>query len=184
MVQAFSLPMGVIVARERSSDPWQTYRWRPVSVFLDEAGQDTTGRSAWREVERGRGYVHYHAATLPLLLKGKETVAYRVNLANGVPSVYVVMRENAADGGLPVSIQQLTVSPFEIQGYAEAGVETVERVPMPEPLVRILNAFVDGSGAKPPCASNGTPAATSGAPGGPLLRAPWPLRLAGSKFVV
>lgn len=176
MSQLFSLPIGVIVSRERSAHPWQAYRWRPVSVFLDEATSPP-----WREVERGRGYVHYHAATLPLVLKSKEKVAYRVNLANGVPSVYVVLRENSADGGMPVSVAHLTVSPFEIQAYAEGGLEIVDRVPMPDPLVRILNAFVDDTSSKPPCAATGAVPSGASVKGGPL-RASWPPRSAGFKF--
>lgn len=144
MTNALSVPVGVIVARERSANPWQDYRWRPVRVFID-AGETT----CWREVERGRGYVHYHAATLPLVLKGEQKVAYRVNLANGIPSVYVVLRESGGQGaGLPVSVEHITVSPFEIQAFGDQDSNIVDRVPMPEPLTKLIQSFVDdGVGA-------------------------------------
>lgn len=139
MSHALSVPIGVVVARERSANPWQEYRWRPVRVFID-----TAEFRSWREVERGRGYVHYHAATMPLVLKSKEKVAYRINLTNGVPSVYVVLRENTAAGGaMPIAVAHLTVSPFEIQAYSDQGSDIVDRVPMPEPLVQQLQSFVE-----------------------------------------
>ena len=34
MGSALFIPVGIVVARERISHPWQTYRWRPVGVFL------------------------------------------------------------------------------------------------------------------------------------------------------
>lgn len=140
---AISLPIGVIVARERSSDPWQEYRWRPVRVFMN--APDSAG---WKEVERGRDIVHYHAATLPLVLTDREKIAYRVNLANGVPSVYVTLRETIKSGSaIPVGVEHITASPFEIQAVGqdfEVGLtDFVERVPMPDDLVHVLQAFVD-----------------------------------------
>lgn len=161
---AISVPMGVIVARERSSDPWQEFRWRPVGVILNAA----EGVS-WKEVERGRDFVRYHAATLPLVLTDREKIAYRVNLANGVPSIYVVLRENTVAGSaMPVAIAHITASPFEIQAVGQDfdnGVtDFVERVPMPDELVHVLQSFVDdkvhapqtqssANGALPPAAT-------------------------------
>lgn len=143
MCIAISLPIGVIVARERSSDLWQEYRWRPVRVFMN-APESVN----WKEVERGRDIVHYHAATLPLVLTGREKIAYQVNLANGVPSVYVTLRETThAGSAIPVGVAHITASPFEIQSVGqdfEVGVtDFVERVPMPDELVHVLQSFVD-----------------------------------------
>lgn len=147
---AISVPIGVIVARERSSDPWHDFRWRTVSIIMDPPAS-----APWREVERGRDYTRYHAATMPLVLTPKEKIAYRVNLANGVPSVYVVLREDTSAGAtMPVSVAHLTASPFEIQAFGqdfEGGVsDIVERVPMPEPLVQLLQSFVDDKIAAAP----------------------------------
>lgn len=150
---AISLPIGVIVARERSSDLWQEFRWRPVRVFMN-----APEAVSWREVERGRDVVHYHAATLPLVLSEREKIAYRVNLANGVPSVYVTLRETIKSGkpssAMPVGVAHITASPFEIQAVGQdfdAGVtDFVERVPMPEELVQVLQSFVNDS--RPPLA--------------------------------
>ena len=139
MTSAISIPIGVIIARERSANPWQDFHWRPVRVEMN-----APERGAWREIERGRDFIHYHAATLPLVLNVKEKVGYRINLANGVPSVYVVLNEPAGSNGrMPISVARLTVSPFEIQGFGGQGTEIVERVPMPEPLVQLLHSFVE-----------------------------------------
>ncbi len=143
MSNAITLPIGVIVARERSSDPWQEYRWRPVSIIMNAAEG-----VIWKEVERARDIVRYHAATLPLVLTDRDKIAYRVNLANGVPSLYVVLRENTASGAaMPVAVAHITASPFEIQSVGqdfEAGItDFVERVPLPDELVQVLQSFVD-----------------------------------------
>lgn len=168
MSVAMSVPIGVIVARERSSDPWHEYRWRPVSIFMDPP-EDVS----WREVERGRGVIHYHAATMPLMLNNREKIAYRVNLANGVPSVYVVLREaTGVAGAMPVSVAHVTASPFEIQAYGDSGTDSVNRVPMPDPLVQLLRAFVDGE-ASPQLPGRAPPGSTSSPPVGSARSSLW-----------
>ena len=181
---AISLPIGVIVARERSSDPWQEFRWRPVGIIMN-----ASEGVAWKEVDRGRDFVRYHATTLPLVLTDREKIAYRVNLANGVPSLYVVLRENTVSGSaMPVEVAHITASPFEIQSVGqdfEAGIsDFVERVPMPDELVHILQSFVDDTvavaKAGQPCASG-----TLVAPVGPAKRnrsLPWFGDVARMKF--
>lgn len=180
---AISVPMGVIVARERSSDPWQEFRWRPVGVILNAADGVT-----WKEVARGRDFVRYHAATLPLVLTDREKIAYRVNLANGVPSVYVVLRENTAAGSaMPVVVSHITASPFEIQAVGqdfENGVtDFVERVPMPDELVDVLQLFVDGKMPTSQMQPSGSGASAPAAPSSKLQRSlPWVGDFARMKF--
>jgi hypothetical protein len=138
MSPSITLPVGVVVAQEKIDHPWQEYRWRPVSVFLN-APEVTE----WRELWRGDGFVHYHAATLPLELHRKETSAYRANLATGEPAVYVVLRDDpGSSSNWPVSVHLVTASPFEAQAYGESGLEIIELVPMPEPLVELVEEFI------------------------------------------
>jgi hypothetical protein len=133
--RALSLPLGVVVARDRIDHPWQTYSWRPISVFLN-----APEISAWRELRRDGASVHYHAATLPLTLHPKETIGYVANLSGQRPLIYVVLREPAAGG--PVAVALVTASPFEAEVYGQSGEETVGGVPMPARLAALLEAFV------------------------------------------
>lgn len=133
------IPVGVVIARERISHPWQSHRWRPVSVFLDAPEID-----GWRELQRDSNSIVYHAATLNLELHRKETTAYRVNLANGEPSVYVVLREDPdSEDDWPVEVHLVTASPFEAQSHGDVGLDTVEGVPMPPRLVEMLRQFIE-----------------------------------------
>jgi len=138
MSHVVTIPLGVIVAREKIDHPWQDFRWRPVSVFLDAPPIDR-----WRELRRGAGFVHYHAATLPLELHRKETTAYQVNLANGLPSVYVVLCDGDGTEGEPMRVHLVTASPFEAQAYDTSGFEIVERVTMPDRLVTLVRCFIE-----------------------------------------
>lgn len=139
MASALSIPVGVVVARERIAHPWQSHRWRPVSVFLG-----APGISEWRELRRDDNSVLYHAATLNLELFRKETTAYRVNLANGEPTVYVVLREDPeSDSDWPVEVHLVTASPFEAQSHGDVGLDNVEGVPMPVELVELVRAFIE-----------------------------------------
>lgn len=138
MAASFSVPLGVVVAREKVDHPWQDYAWRPLDVFLGAPPIDE-----WRELRRGPGFVHYHAATLTLELWRRETAAYQANMANGTPSVYVVLREDDEDPSFEgVEVVLVTASPFEAQAYGEAGADIIEPVAMPEPLVQVLEAFI------------------------------------------
>jgi hypothetical protein len=138
MGSSITVPVGVVVSREKTGHPWQEYRWRPVSVFLNAPEV-----AEWRELRRGDDFVHYHAATLPLELHRKETSAYRANFATGEPAVYVVLREDpGTSSSWPVTVHLVTASPLEAQAYGESGLEMIELVPMPEPLVELVEAFI------------------------------------------
>jgi hypothetical protein len=135
---SFSVPVGVVIAHERIGDPWREYGWRPVSVFLH--APDIT---EWRELRRGPDFTHYHAATLPLELHHKETPAYKLNLEDEAPSVYIVLREDPQSSApTPVTVQLVTASPYEAQAYGEAETDSIGRVPMPDALIEELRAFV------------------------------------------
>jgi hypothetical protein len=134
------IPLGVVIARERIDHPWQTFCWRPVSVFLN-----APEIAAWRELRRDGASVHYHAATLVLTLHPKETIGYVANLAGERPLVYVVLREPPSGGPVavaPVAVALVTASPYEAEVYGQSGEETVGGVAMPGRLAELLEAFV------------------------------------------
>lgn len=132
------IPLGVVVARERIDHPWQEYRWRAVGVFLD-----APEKANWRSLVHESGTTHFHAATVQLILHRKETMSYRVNLANGEPSLYVVLREDTdGDAARPISVHAVTASPFEAQAHGDLAFDMVDRVAMPERLVALIEAFI------------------------------------------
>lgn len=134
------LSVGIVVSREAVDHPWDGINWRPVGVLLG-----APAKAVWREVARGRDYAHYHAATVPLTLDPRCAMNYRVNLANGVPSVYVVVRQRPGAGAdVPIDITRASVSPFEIDAQRLDASEHIERVPMPPELVDIVQRFIDG----------------------------------------
>ncbi len=136
MDRVLSIPLGVVIARERIDHPWQEYAWRPVSVFL---GAPEVGE--WRELRRDATSVQYHAATLPLELHPKDTLGYQANLAEETPSVYAVLREGGA-GDAAVHVALITASAHEAEAYGHGNEEIVGAVAMPEPLVELVAAFV------------------------------------------
>jgi hypothetical protein len=137
MQAGLEIPLGVVIAHEKVDHPWQEYAWRPVGVFLN--AQPVT---EWRELRRGPGFVHFHAATLPLELHRKETLGYKANLAEPSPAIYVVLREKADGGPQPVAVHLVTASPHEAEAYTISGEEIIGTVAMPEPLRELIEAFI------------------------------------------
>ena len=138
MDHIISVPLGVVVARERVDSPWQEFAWRPLSVFTAAAPI-----TRWRKLQEGPGFEHYHIATLDLELHRKETTGYAVNLVNGEPSIYVVLREGSANGGTElIHAHLVTASPFDVQAYGHNGDEIIGRVAMPETIADLVRAFV------------------------------------------
>lgn len=132
--------LGVVIERREIDNPWQQYSWRPVAVIPGAPAID--GRKTLRE---GDGWVHYHAATLPLELFRGETEAYKVNLSGHPPSIYVVLRDDEdadaeADSYTPFCV---TASPYEAQDYLDSGEELVEGVPMEPGMIAWVQGFID-----------------------------------------
>jgi len=138
MERMISMPLGVVTERREIDNPWQQYSWRPVAIIPGAPAVE--GRKVLRE---GEGWVHFHAATLPLELHRRETEAYKVNLAGERPSVYVILREDEdSDDGdyFPFCV---TASPYEAQDYLDSGEELVEGVPMDDGLIAWIQGFID-----------------------------------------
>lgn len=131
------MPLGVVVERREIDNPWQDHVWRPVSVIAG-AGEI----AEWREIGAGTGWVRFHAATLPLDLHRRETEAYRTNLSNNPPLIYVVLTE-PEDDERDVEPFLVTASPFEAQDYLDSGEDVVEGVPMPDGVIAWVQDFID-----------------------------------------
>lgn len=133
-----TLPVGIVAERRKIDHPWQDYRWLPVAV-IPGAGQS----SEWVRIASGDGWDQHHIATLDLELFRKETEAYRVNLSNERPSVYVVLRLAEEPDDPEVSAVFATASPYEAQDYLDTGEDIVEAVPMPEAMIAWVQKFID-----------------------------------------
>ena len=131
-----SLPLGVVLRKSPGVTRWAKWVWRAVAVLPG------AGPANWRELRRDGDAVEYHAATVPLELYRTDTEAYLTELSTKVPSIYVVMRENAeVESGLEVVLA--TASPFDGQDYADNGEDIVELVPMPPALMALVREWVD-----------------------------------------
>lgn len=139
MTATLTVPLGVVVVREAGDNPWEGLRWRTVRVLMDPA--DTAGLRKYAGAASARDF---HLATHQLLLERSEATSYQINLANGEPSVYVVLRHDPlASWSAPALVRSVTVSPFVARRNDPAH-ERVDRVAMPARLVSLLEGFVAG----------------------------------------
>lgn len=130
------IALGVIVERRRSTSPWQDHAWLPTGVVPGGAALEP-----WTVMRETPDVAQFFAGAYEVELNPRETGNYQVNLAAEQPAVYVVLR---FDEGAPLGIRVhlVTVSPAEAQGYLESGADIVERVPMPQDLIRMLGAYM------------------------------------------
>ncbi len=132
-----SMPLGVVLERRETDHPWEPVAWTAVAVIANAPAPD-----GWREVERGAGWVRYHAATLALDIHRKDTEGYKYNLGNTPPRVYLVLRydDDAEHGIVPFLA---TACPYEAQAYLDGDEDLVESVTMPEIVAQWLGEFVE-----------------------------------------
>lgn len=128
------MPVGVVVRKTPGVTRWARWSWRAVALLPG------AGPADWRELRREGEAVEYHAATLPLTLWADEAQAYMVNLSDGQPSIYLVLR-NELQGDTPLNAVLITASPYEAQDYADTGEEIVEKIPMTEGLIAWVRDF-------------------------------------------
>jgi hypothetical protein len=144
MSRTLTVPIGVVVARESVEHCWPDSRWRAVDLLLDPPTEPD-----WLASRATPQFARHHAATLPLRLHAKDVTSYRVNLSNGVPSVYIVMGDQGVHAGSPFNVRCISASSFEVQGLARTGFDVIERLAMPEALVRIVSRFIDEATSAP-----------------------------------
>jgi len=137
-----SVPLGVVIERRRVEHPWKDHDWRPVAVIPGAPAMDPAG--AWTLLREGDGWAQFHAGTLPLALYRSDTEAYRVNLSQEPPRVFVLLRASP-DGaaGHEYVPFLVTADPFEAQNYLNSGEEIVEPVAMPVEVLALVRDFVE-----------------------------------------
>jgi hypothetical protein len=130
-----TIPVGVIVERSKSANPWADFYWRAVSVL---AGQPDT--PAWTKLSGDGERTTFYAGTATVELYRTETGFYRDNLLSGAPGLWVALR--AVDGDPPFTVSVVTADPAEGESLTETATDLVEQVPMPEAIQRVVAAFV------------------------------------------
>lgn len=128
------MPLGIVIRRMPGVTRWAKWHWRAVAVLPGARPAE------WAELRRDGETVEYHAATKALTLWATDTEAYLTNLADNVPSIYVVLREST-DRNKPLEVLLVTASPYEGQDYADNGEDIVEKVAMPDGLAAWVRRF-------------------------------------------
>ena len=126
-----TIPLGIVIRKSPGVTRWAAWSWKAVAVLPG------AGSANWSELRREGDVVEYHAATCPLELHHTQTEAYLTGLADSVPAIYVVMR----DDGHGLEALLATASPYEAQDYQDSGEELVEKVPMHEGLIAWIRDF-------------------------------------------
>lgn len=133
-----TMPIGVVLERRPGVTRWAKYVWRAVAVLPGAKPAD------FRTLRDADGVAEFHAATLPLTLYRSDVEGYRVSLAMTPPSVFVVLRLDAATRH-GIDVHKVTASSYEAQDHCDSGEEIVEPVPMPEGLAAWVSAFCDAN---------------------------------------
>jgi hypothetical protein len=130
-----TIPVGVIVERSKSANPWAEFYWRAVNVL---PGQPET--NSWTKLSDDGERATFYAGSAEIELHRTETGFYRDNLQSGAPGLWVALR--AADSGPPFTVFMVTADPAEGESFTESATDLVEQVPMPLPIQQVVAAFV------------------------------------------
>ncbi|AWK86751.1 DUF3305 domain-containing protein [Azospirillum thermophilum] len=132
-----TLSLGIVVERRRSASPWADWVWRPVSVIPGAPPVD----GGPRILLEGDGWLHLHAATLPLELYRTDTEGYRLNLSQEPPRLWIVLRpDESGEAMVPFFV---TASAHEGEAYQVSGAESVDTVPMPPEVIALVRDFTE-----------------------------------------
>lgn len=130
------LPVGIVVERRVTGNPWQPESWRTVDVVPGGAAGEN-----WRTVATGEGWERFFAGGLTIELFPGETAGYRETLSSRQPVVFVVLRKGEGERGVRPLLA--TVCPYEAQCYLDSGEEIVDGVPMAPPILAWVGAYVE-----------------------------------------
>lgn len=129
------ITVGVVVERRKAASQWIDFVWQPVFVLPGQPEAEP-----WTVLAQEDGRTTFYAGTTTIELHPSETTNYRDNLASGRPSVWVALRPTEATP--PYQLFAATVDPAEGEAFTEAGADLIEAVPMPNPIIEAVTAFV------------------------------------------
>ncbi|HEY9081395.1 DUF3305 domain-containing protein [Magnetovibrio sp.] len=130
--------VGIVVERRDSDNPWIDATWRVADILPEPPSDDTR-----RPLDSGPGWRRDYVGSLEVELFKRETEAYKVNLSQEDPVLYVVLRPGEDDDDEEVSPFLATFSPYEAGDYTESGEMIVDAVPAPAVVVAWAAAFVE-----------------------------------------
>lgn len=134
MESILCIPLGIIVERRRAD----SRVWRASGVLVGPT-RLRAGSPLWRDGEAG----YYFAGRRTLSLCPRGVAAYRRNLEQPVPRLYVVLTAQEHNDA-PPSVHLLTAAPAEAESYAVASdLILVDGLPMPKQLRDMVAAYID-----------------------------------------
>jgi len=129
------ITVGVVIERRKARSPWLDFVWRPTMVLPGNlAAVPGTPLNAIEDPAL------FHAGEAAIELYRTETANYRANLASGAPSLWVILRPDAAQRFC--KLVAITADPAEGEALTDAGNNLVEVLPMPAAIAEIIDDFV------------------------------------------
>lgn len=129
------IPVGVVVERRKSANPWVDFIWCPVGALAGEPEA-----APWTVLSSSEDRTSYYAGAAEIALYRTETGYYRDNLASQTPSLWIAMRPTGVEP--PYEIVAVTADPAEGESFTQASDDVVEAVPMPPAVREAVEAFV------------------------------------------
>jgi hypothetical protein len=131
-----SRQVGVVLRRRAIDNPWIDHMWSPVMV-LDEVPET----APWTVLSTGADATVYYAGSASIDLFSTDTAAYRDNLADGEPRIWVALRR--PDGGSELELTKVTADPTEGAAMFESGCDVIGTVAMSPDIASWIAGFVD-----------------------------------------
>jgi hypothetical protein len=128
------MSVGIVVERRKASSQWIDYVWRPVAAL---GGVPQT--EPWTILSEDGDVTMFYAGAAEIEFFRSATSNYRDNLA-GDQALWVALRPTETDP--PYTLLAATADPSEGEGYAAAGTDLVEMVPLLDNLRDALIDFV------------------------------------------
>ena len=125
------MPVGILIRRSPGVTRWVSEIWTLAGII------PRAGPARWQSVLRDGPVEEFHATTLMLQLHRKDTDSLIQNLTAQVPAVWVALQ----GAGRPQTTH-VTASPFEASFHEFDAEDRVEKVAMPEGMIRWVEAFV------------------------------------------
>ena len=131
-----SRQVGVVLRRRAIDNPWIDHMWSPVTVL-----HEVPETAPWTVLSTGADATLYYAGAASIDLFSTDTAAYRDNLGDGEPRIWIALRRQ--DGGSELELTKVTADPTEGEAMFESGCDVIGTVPMSPDIASWIAAFVD-----------------------------------------